>query len=114
MKAVIKDYDCIDHDPIKDWIPDDKNDVDIFITSHIGPKDGSGFELFNANIVTPNNVPTSKKAKYIKIVEYDFELVIKKVNDLLNNFESDDWNETSSYLNHYLDWEFDNYKEYKG
>ena len=114
MKAIIKSIDCINHDPIQDWIPENKKDVNIFITFHIGPKDGRGSELFNANVVTPNNVPTSSNAKYIEVVEYNLESVVNKVNALLNNFESDDWAKIGSYLNQFLDWEFDNYQEYKG
>ena len=36
MNIEIKGYDCVQHDPISEWIPEDIYDIDVWLTFSIG------------------------------------------------------------------------------
>jgi hypothetical protein len=54
IKVIIKSFDCVDHDPIEEWIPGDINDIDIWITFSIGPSDEVGADYFQGHFITKN------------------------------------------------------------
>lgn len=67
MKPIIISYDCIDHDPIDKWLPDDLYHVDVWVNFTIGP-DSKGGDNFQVRIVTPNNLQGKDSAKYAIIL----------------------------------------------
>lgn len=59
MKPIIISYDCTDHDPIEEWVPDDVFDIDFWMNFTIGP-DNKGGDNFQVHVVTPNNLHGKK------------------------------------------------------
>lgn len=114
MKPVIISYDCIDHDPIDAWVPDEVHDVDFWMNFTIG-YDERGGDNFQVRVVTPNNLHGPDADKYAIILsQYSWEEVLGHVTSILSQCHGSDWAEVSGKLAKHMYWEFDNYKPYGG
>lgn len=115
LKPVLKYCDCIDHDPIDEWIPSSDTEVFYYLCLHIGPADNEGADLFNVQVVTPlaiNEHNLGKTLSKYKIVvnPYSWDNVLSVLNEILYNCEGVNWNQQASQLSKYFDWEFENYQ----
>jgi hypothetical protein len=109
MRAEIKGFDCADHDPIAEWVPEDPSAVDVFITFHIGPVGGSGADLFHARFLAEGAPPIPARAKRFALGEYSFEAAYAAVKALVERAEAPDWDSLARGLAVFMDWEFENY-----
>ena len=114
MKPIIISYDCADHDPIEEWIPEDRYNIDFWMNFTIGP-DMKGGDNFQVRIVTPNNLSGKNSSKHaIVLNEYSWPNVVEAVDVLLENCKGLNWSEISEQLSRHMYWEFENYQPYKG
>ncbi|WP_413664746.1 Imm8 family immunity protein [Microbulbifer sp. CNSA002] len=110
MKATINSYDCVDHDPIDQWVPNDPYDVDIWVNFRIGPDTESG-DNFQVHIVTPNNLHGKGSTKYaIILYEYSWKKVLRTVESMLEQCQCTSWIGISRQLANLMHWEYENYK----
>lgn len=110
MIPIIISYDCTDHDPIDEWIPDDTFDVDYWMNFTIGP-DTKGGDNFQVHIVTPNNLQGKESAKHAIILnEYTWHEVIAAVEVMLEQCQGTSWAGISEQLSQLMYWEYDNYQ----
>lgn len=110
MKPVIISYDCTDHDPIDEWVPEDAYDVDFWMNFTIGP-DIKGGDNFLVRVVTPNNLHGKNSAKHaIVLNEYTWAIVLAEVDAILEHCQGISWTGISAQLSQYFQWEYDNYK----
>ncbi|WP_370979716.1 Imm8 family immunity protein [Agaribacterium sp. ZY112] len=110
MKPIILSYDCSDHDPIDEWVPDDVFDVDFWINFTIG-LDEKGGDNFQARVVTPNNLHGKNSEKHaIILVEYSWVEVIAAVEAMLEQCQGISWIGISEELSQLMYWEYDNYQ----
>ncbi len=112
MKLEIKSYDCADHDPIDEWIPDDIYEVNFSMNFTIGEIGTEGGSNFQAHIITHKALSQekNKQGRFITLEEYSFEAVLNKINDLFKDKEFVSWLDANAYLNKYMRWEYDNYR----
>jgi hypothetical protein len=114
MKPIIISYDCTDHDPIEEWVPDDVFDVDFWINFTIGP-DMKGGDNFQVHIVTPNNLHGKDSEKYaIVIKQYSWSSLLTVIINMLEKCQGRNWSEISEKLSQLMYWEFENYQPYNG
>ncbi len=110
MIPIILSYDCVEHDPIDNWIPDDVYDVDLYINFTIGTDNTAG-DNFLLRVVTPNNLQGQNASQHsIVIHEYSFINVMQKVEDILQQCQGSHWQEISEKLAKFMSWEFDGYQ----
>jgi hypothetical protein len=114
MKIEIKSQDCADHDPIEEWVPEDKFDVNLWMNFTIGPIGFDGGDNFQAHIITKSAISDepNKKGRMIIIDYFNFDELIKVINSIFKDKEFSTWDEATELLNKSLYWEYENYKEY--
>jgi hypothetical protein len=118
MKAALKSFDCVDHDPIYAWHPGEGEDVDYHLCLHIGPAEKEGADLFYVNVLSEgaagrcSEVELAAKKKIV-ISEYSWAAVKARVEEIVRASNGDDWNAIAKKLSQSFDWEFDSYEEEK-
>ena len=118
MKPLLKGQDCIDHDPIESWRPEDPAVVDYWLCLHIGPAEGQGADLFYVNVLSElaaSTLPEEELARRKKIVvpQYSWPAVMSAVDQILRASEGPDWAMIAEKLMRKFDWEFENYREFE-
>lgn len=110
MKPVIISYDCVDHDPIDEWVPEDLHDFDFWMNFTIGP-DFIGGDNFLVRIVSPSNLNGQMIAKHsIVLIQYSLESVLVEVEKFLSGAEGENWMDVSGMLSKSMQWEYADYK----
>jgi hypothetical protein len=109
----IKGFNCLDHDPIQNWQPKDKDDVEIYMNFTIGPVSSMGGDNFQAYIITKKRFLelNEKDGRYIVLNEYSFENVFKQIDCIIKKCENEDWPVTANNLKEYFYWEYENYRQ---
>lgn len=114
MKAVLKGFDCSDHDPIEAWHPEGYAPVHHWHCSHIGSAENEGAELFYVQIpseaAAEAAVATGKK---IVVRDYSSAAVRDRVEEIISASEGYDWSAVAKTLSQQFDWELDSYVEFK-
>ena len=115
MKAVLKSFDCFDHDPIDQWHPDDPACVDYCLCLHIGTEEEEGADLFYVHVLTESAVRAlsgaeAKMRKKIVLSSYSWSAVLHSIEKILVSVEGRDWSSLSGQLSEHFSWEFENYK----
>jgi len=111
----LKAFDCVDHDPIDEWVPASDSDVHYSLCLHIGPPDEDGADLFYVDVATPqaineHNLGRRLKERRIVVNSYSWDNVLEKVQETLRNCGGDSWNQQSELLAKHFYWEFENYR----
>jgi len=111
----LKAFDCFDHDPIDEWIPDSDADVHFSLCLHIGRADEDGADLFYVEVATPqaineHNLGKTLGQRKIIVNPYSWELVLKEVNAILAECRGDNWLQQSEFLAEHFSWEYENYR----
>lgn len=110
MKPLILSFDCVDYDPIDLWVPENCYDVDFWMNFTIGYDQGGG-DNFLLHVVSPINLQGPESDKYaIVLTEYSWNLVLERVNNILEKCHGNNWSEISEKLSNHMYWEFENYK----
>ncbi len=110
IKPEILSFECVELEPVQDWIPDDPYDVDFWMTFFIG-EEGKGGDYFYARVATPNNLHGKNSDKYaIVLTEYSLFSVLDEVNKKLEEIEAEDWAHVADELSKFMKWEYENYK----
>jgi hypothetical protein len=114
MKAVLKAFDCADHDPIDVWRPMDSEPVDYWLCCHIGPAGEEGAELFYVQVLSESAADAAVAAgKKIVVRDYSWAAVRSRVEEIISASVGDDWGAVAKILSQHFDWEFDGYVEFK-
>jgi hypothetical protein len=113
MKPILNSYDCVDHDPIGSWVPDDPLNVDFWMNFTIGPDDTSG-DNFQAHVMTTAQIGRTTSTQYAIILEsYSWARLLAEVEKILGQCQGKDWVEISGKLSHFMYWEFQDYRPYR-
>jgi hypothetical protein len=114
MKAALKAFDCVDHDPIAAWRPTDSESVDYWLCLHIGPAGKEGADLFYVQVLSGTDGDVVASGKKIVVSEYSWAAVKARVEEIVGAADGEDWNAVAKNLSESFDWEFEGYEEFKG
>ena len=114
MKAVLKAFDCVDHDPIDAWRPKNSEVVDYWLCLHIGPAEKEGADLFYVRVLSGSTGYASADGKMIVVSDYSWTAVLSRIEEIVSKSDGDNWNAVAKKLSEHFDWEFDGYVEPKG
>ena len=111
----LKAFDCIDHDPIDQWMPQSEADVYYSLCLHIGRPDEEGADLFYVDVATPqaiteHNLGKSLSQRKIVVNPYSWENVLEAVRATLETCVGDNWSQQSELLAKHFNWEYENYQ----
>lgn len=111
----LKGFDCVDHDPIDEWVPSSNEDAHYALYLEIGPPDSEGANLFYVDVATPqaineHNLGSRLKQRGIVVNPYSWDAVLAKVQEILARCEGDNWNQQSELLSKHFHWEYENYR----
>jgi hypothetical protein len=112
-KPVILAFDCVDHDPIETWVPEDAAHVDFWMNFTIG-EDVSAGDNFLAHIVTHGALkhlrgPENQKSLVV-LGEYSWPAVLQAVDAILEQCRAHDWSGMTDRLRRHLSWEYEGMK----
>ncbi len=113
MKAALKAFDCVDHDPIEMWRPNAAEAVDYCLCLHIGPAEKEGADLFYVRVLSGPKVDASNGVKMIVVSQYSWTAVQARVEEIVSKYDGDNWGAVAKKLGEHFDWEFDSYVEPK-
>jgi len=113
----LKAFDCFDHDPIDQWMPDSDEDVCYSLCLHIGPTDEEGSDLFYVDVYTQqaiksHNLGKSVSQRGIVVNPYSWDGVMRKVQATIERCEGENWSQQAELLAKHFSWEFANYRPY--
>ncbi len=118
MKPTIKRIFSSDIDDLINFIPCDIEDFEIAISLDLGSVDNEGADIFQVSVITPKWLATKcKNCKiYIPrhcliIAKYDYQEILKAINEICSLCEGSDWDECSEKLSRYFLWEFEDYNK---
>ncbi|WP_036090709.1 Imm8 family immunity protein [Leptospira sp. B5-022] len=109
---VIRAFDDVDHDPIKDWIPEDPYDIDICIRFSIGPSDEMGIDYFDGHFITKNyeeEYASYLQPRYFLIERYSLPVILEMVTLFIETCSRPDWEQTAQAIGKRLSWEYEGY-----
>ena len=99
---------------LEEYEPPDPEDVDMYITAHIGAEGGVGKDLFSFRLLTSKAFSKQLYAKRyvvgrgIMVVErFDFKFLWGLISAICDGVEEDSWEAIGDRLSRYMEWEMD-------
>ena len=104
----IKSWDCIDQDPIEEWIPDDPCDVEFWCNIAIGISGEEGSDSFSVHIATSKAVSRIADKKYLVIIPYyeNWTNVLAILQSIVDTCKDINWQGMSEQLSKHFLWEY--------
>lgn len=103
---------------LKEYKPAVLDLFDLAISLDIGIENEIGHEIFQVSVITPKWLIANCKDNeifiprhYLIILQYDYQEIVKKLNQICVECAGVDWNECSSKLSRYFSWEFEDYRD---
>jgi hypothetical protein len=98
-------------------VPAEPDNCSVFIETTIGPKGKEGEEIFSFTVVTPKYLALNPESRwgrgYLIVSQFSWSTIESMLGRLLIRAYRDSWSEAAKILSKELEWEFDNYQEYK-
>ncbi len=98
-------------------LPPNSEDCRIGIEVTIGSKGQPGEEIFSFDVVTPKYLARESITQWgrglLIVHEFSWTTVEKALQQLLAHAHKDTWHESATVLSKEMNWEFENYREYK-
>lgn len=102
--------------PLKEWQPSPQEEIYLVVDMFIGTNDvKKGGNYFYALVVTPGAInklqhTPKEKRKLIVMEHYSYELLLSKIEFILEKCSKDNWDDSCQALQNYFYWEFENHK----
>ncbi|MBT8141913.1 MAG: hypothetical protein HKN88_10165 [Gammaproteobacteria bacterium] len=112
LKPIIKEWDCITHDPIENWEPEDRSMVEFWCNISIGIEGQKGADNFNVHVTTEKMLSQLAHKDYILVIPYyeSWSQVLNILNTKVNDISGINWQGISLELSKMFQWEYENYK----
>lgn len=113
LKAHVLGFDAVDHDPIEAWVPADPSDVDVWVNFRLGPDPGiDAGDNFLVRIATPNQLRPGESpgGRALVLSWYEWPEVLRRVQQVLDACEGDDWSDVAGKLSRHFQWEYEGYR----
>lgn len=101
---------------LKYWYPIANEEVFVCLDLDIGFSDGNdGSNMFYVTLATPESLTKHRngavlvKNRTIVISEYEYDLVLKLILEILANCSRETWDESCQVLQRYFQWEYEDY-----
>jgi len=109
---IIKSWDCTDHDPIDEWVPDDPSMVEFWCNVAIGIEGEKGADNFEVHVVTEAMLPQIEEKKYLLVVPYyeGWNQIIEALNTKIKEINELNWLAMSDKLSKMFHWEYEGYR----
>ena len=107
--AKIKSWDCIEHDPIEEWIPDDRSDVEFWCNIAIGIDGENGSDNFQVHIATHKAVSRIENKDHLVVVPYyeNWPQVLELLQSIVSQCGDVGWSGMSGQLSKHFYWEYE-------
>jgi Immunity protein 8 len=99
------------------YVPEIPNNFCSWLTLSIGPEGVEGSNLFQVGVCTVTwlahqlSIKNACTLRHMIVVEsFDFELIKKTINEIIEKAERSSWEESVSILCRYFAWEFEDYQ----
>ena len=105
---------------LKGWNPKSLEEIFISLDLEIGPADDDGINLFYVTLATPEALrkyrsgPILVEHRTIVIERYNYEDVLKGLNDIVRKCERNTWDECCAVLQRFFQWEYEDYSTDRG
>lgn len=120
MKVKVNTIFSSDVSDLKLFIPDKHDNFGFSLTLNIGVAGDEAGDLFEMYVCTPKwlSDTLTKDAvffgyQYIIVRSYNYDLLLKSINRVVENCSGETWEEIAVKLNRYGRWEFDEYKDFE-
>lgn len=92
-KPVIRGWDCADHDPIDEWIPDDPARVNYWCNVAIGVEGEDGADDFQVRVVTEQLLSQVEDRSFLIVLPYyeGWAQVLDAINERLDDIQELNW-----------------------
>ncbi len=98
-------------------LPAEPDNCSIFVEITIGPKGKEGEEVFSITAVTPKYLASNPESRwgrgYLIVSQFSWSTIEFMLGQLLKRAYRNTWSEVAGELSKELNWEFENYQEYK-
>ncbi len=118
MKPVIKQIISSDIDDLAAYKPESADNFEVAISIDIGLEGKEGADIFQVSVVTPKWIVNVLKKERVFVPRfnlivstYDYDSIIKKLDEICKQCSGKDWDECSLRLSKYFMWEYEDYKE---
>ena len=110
--AEIKSWDCSDHDPIEDWVPDDPADVEFWCNLAIGLEEGTGADNFQVHVATQKALSRILDKRKVVVIPYyeGWGKTLEIFRSIVSDCEDIDWLRVSEHLSTHFFWEYGDMK----
>ncbi|GAA6168385.1 Imm8 family immunity protein [Sessilibacter corallicola] len=105
----IKEWDCVNHDPIEEWIPDDPLDVEFWCRLRIGIKEENDADNFDVHVATHKAVSRLKDKNYLFVIPYyeSWNSVHRCLESVVQQCVGENWLAVCEQLSERFRWEFE-------
>jgi hypothetical protein len=112
----LKSFDCFDHHPIEDWVPD-TDAVCYWLALHIGEPGSEAASMYYVQVCTPEGLSAFKasgskisRQRPIVLSHYSWESVLAEVAGRLEACRGYGWLDVQDKLRRQFDWEYENWR----
>ena len=108
-KPEIKSWDCVDHDPIDEWEPDDPSMVEYWCNIAIGIEGEDGADNFEVHVVTERMLPQIEDKSNLLVLPYyeGWNQVLTALNTKISGITALNWVGMSEDLSKIFAWEYE-------
>ncbi|MCC6612870.1 MAG: immunity 8 family protein [Anaerolineae bacterium] len=116
MKATVKAVLSPDIPDLAQYSPTEQDNFGFLLQLLIGPENGDGMESLEVTVCTPKWLATLHDSSeiivgqhHLIVFEYDYDLLMRRVNSLVAQCDGDTWNEVALKLTRIAKWEFEDH-----
>ena len=106
----IKQFQCIQYDPIELWEPKPESNIHYQLVVFIGPKDDQTSVMFYIDIIS--GITGFAPRKSLILNEYSWDSVVDQLTEQVRLCAAKSWDEVTTKLREFMVWEYENYKPY--
>lgn len=119
MRAALRRLHSPDIDDLASYRPERPDEFGFLLQMLVGPENGPGEESFDVVVCTPRWLEKKHNPQemligrhYLLVFEYDYNRLLRAIEDLCDSAEGGSWGEVASKLSRIGKWEFEDYRPF--
>jgi hypothetical protein len=101
----IKQYECLQYDPIESWTPEESTKVHYQLVVFVGPSNDDSSVMFYIDVISGKTGFAPRKSLVLE--KYSWQLVVDLLTEKIRLCAANSWDETTDRLRGFMDWEYD-------